>query len=79
MWSHDCAKQAVNNFGLTHSGKILDTITLMDAIAGGLSIWLTGVLFDKYKSYDVAFYILVGLVCSALIASTRITREIKSR
>ena len=69
--------QAVNNFGLTHSGKILGTITLMDAIAGGLGIWLTGVLFDRFKSYDIAFYVLVGLVTLALIASTRIKREIK--
>ena len=69
--------QAVNNFGLTHSGKILGTITLMDAIAGGVGIWLTGVLFDRFKSYDIAFYALVGLVTLALIASTRIKREIK--
>lgn len=69
--------QAVNNFGLTHSGKILGTITLMDAIAGGLGIWLTGVLFDQNKSYQLAFYVLVGLVSLALIAATQIRREIK--
>lgn len=71
--------QAVNNFGLTHSGKILGTITLMDAMAGGLGIWLTGVFFDRFKSYEIAFYVLVGLVCIALIASTAIKREVKSR
>ncbi len=71
--------QAVNNFGLTHSGKILGTITLMDAIAGGLGIWLTGVLFDRFKSYEIAFYIMVGLVILALIASTQIKREIRTR
>lgn len=69
--------QTVNNFGLTHSGKILGTITLMDAIAGGLGIWLTGVLFDRFNSYEVAFYLLVGLLSLALIASTKIKREIK--
>lgn len=71
--------QVVNNFGLTHGGKILGTITLMDAFSGGLGSWLTGVLFDQFKTYEIGFYILVGLVSLGLIASTRIKREIKRR
>jgi MFS family permease len=39
--------QAVNNFGVSHTGKILGTITMLDAYAGGLGIWLTGVLHDN--------------------------------
>jgi MFS family permease len=70
--------QAVNNFGLTDAGKILGTITFMDAIAGGVGIWLTGVLFDQTKSYHTAFYILVGLVALAVVASSQVKREIKS-
>jgi len=64
---------------VTHSGKFLGTITLMDAVAGGLGIWLTGVLFNHFKNYDLAFYVLVGLVGLALIASRRVKREIKLR
>lgn len=71
--------QVVNNFGLTHCGKILGTITLMDAFSGGLGSWITGMLFDRFQNYDMAFYILVGLVGLGLIASTRIKREIRSR
>lgn len=70
--------QAVNNFGVTHTGKILGTITMLDAIAGGFGIWLTGVLFDKFKSYEVAFYVFVVLMTLALFASLLVKREIKS-
>ena len=68
--------QAVNNFGVTDSGKILGTITLLDAIGGGLGIWLTGVMFDKFGNYHVAFYILCGLLALALLVSTQVRREI---
>lgn len=69
--------QAINNFGLTDAGKILGTITMMDAIAGGLGIWLTGVLFDKFGNYHVAFYILCALVAAAFLMSFFVKREIK--
>lgn len=39
--------------------------------------FISKLLFDRIKSYDVAFYVLVGLETLALIASTRIKREIK--
>ena len=68
--------QAVNNFGVTDSGKILGTITLLDAIGGGFGIWLTGVMFDKFGNYHVAFYILCGLLTLALLISTQVRREI---
>lgn len=68
--------QAVNNFGVTDSGKILGTITMLDAIGGGLGIWLTGVMFDKFGNYHAAFYILCGLLTLALLVSTQVRREI---
>ncbi|MCA3059960.1 MAG: hypothetical protein ING60_09085, partial [Rhodocyclaceae bacterium] len=55
----------------------LGTITMMDAIAGGLGIWLTGVLFDKFGNYHVAFYILCTLVAAAFLMSFFVKREIK--
>ena len=69
--------QTVNNFGVSHTGKILGTITMLDAYAGGLGIWLTGVMFDKFGNYHIAFYILCGLMILAFIASTQVRREIK--
>ena len=68
--------QAVNNFGVTDAGKILGMITALDAIAGGLGVWLTGVMFDRFGNYHAAFYILSGLLFLALLASTRVKREI---
>ncbi|MBL8514682.1 MAG: MFS transporter, partial [Betaproteobacteria bacterium] len=68
--------QAVNNFGVSHTGKILGTITMLDAIAGGLGIWLTGVMFDKFGNYNNAFYVFVVLMTLALVASTQVRREV---
>jgi MFS family permease len=69
--------QAINSFGLTAAGKILGTITVLDAIGGGLGIWLTGVMFDRFGSYQVAFGLIAGLLAAAFLASTRIRRETK--
>jgi MFS family permease len=69
--------QAVNNFGVTDAGKILGTITALDALGGGLGIWLTGVMFDAYGNYHVAFYVLAFLIFMALLASTQVRREIE--
>jgi sugar phosphate permease len=69
--------QAVNNFGVTHTGKILGAITMLDAIAGGLGVWLTGVMFDASKSYTTAFGVFVGLMGLAFLASFLVKREVK--
>lgn len=53
---------AVNNFGLKASGKLLGTITVLDALGGGLGIFLTGKMFDMYGSYQPAFIIFIVLV-----------------
>jgi len=60
---------AVNIFGLKSSGKILGTITIMDAFGGGMGIWLTGVLYDKTGSYTLAFTIIAVLVGVAFLLS----------
>jgi sugar phosphate permease len=70
--------QAVNNFGLTDAGKILGTITFLDAIMGGIGIWLTALLFDKFGNYQSAFYIMCVLVSAAFAASFFVKREIKA-
>ena len=60
----------VESFGIRAAGRILGTITVMDAIGGGLGVVLTGVLFDNTGSYRVAFAVISGLVFLALLAAT---------
>ena len=63
---------AINCFGLKAAGKILGTITVLDAIGGGLGIWLTGVLYTSSQSYSLAFSIFCVLVFIALLAITQV-------
>lgn len=67
--------QAVNNFGVSHTGKILGVITMLDAAAAGLGIWLTGVMFDQFGNYNNAFWVLVGLLGLAFVCSFLVNRE----
>lgn len=69
--------QAVNSFGLTAAGKILGTITVVDALGGGLGIWLTGTLYDVTGSYAIAFGVISALLLLALVAASRIRPEVK--
>ncbi len=69
--------QAINSFGLTAAGKILGTVTVLDAIGGGLGIWLTGVLFDHYGNYQLAFALISAMLFIGFLVSTRIRKEIK--
>ncbi|MDW8480203.1 MAG: MFS transporter [Xanthomonadales bacterium] len=69
--------QAVNSFGLTAAGKILGTITVLDAAGGGLGIFLTGFLYDRFGSYQVPFALLSALLLAAFLISTRIRKETK--
>lgn len=54
----------------------LTTPTTLDAIVGGLGIWLTGVMFDQSKSYRTAFRMLARLIAFAFVASLFVTRKI---
>ncbi|GIX32245.1 MAG: MFS transporter [Lysobacterales bacterium] len=69
--------QAVNSFGLSAAGKILGTITVLDAAGGGLGIFLTGFLYDRFGSYQVPFALLSVLLFLAFLISTRIRKETK--
>jgi MFS family permease len=69
--------QAINSFGLTAAGRILGTITVLDAIGGGLGIWLTGVMFDRFGNYQIAFGLIAVLLAIAFVASMGIRKETK--
>jgi len=66
----------VNNFGLKAIGKINGTVSSMEAFGGGLGIWLTGVLFDRYGSYQMPFLVLLGCVALGLAVGTQIKSEL---
>lgn len=63
---------AVNCFGLKAAGKILGSITVLDALGGGLGIWLSGVLYEYYGNYDVAFAIFFALVVFAFFCISQV-------
>ena len=62
----------MNTFGTRDAGKILGTITVLDATGGGLGIWLTGVIYDATGSYETPFLIFAALILTALAALTRV-------
>jgi MFS family permease len=55
-------------FGLKALGKIIGTITILDAAGGGLGPFLTGYFYDVSGSYDLSFAVIAGLVGAALLA-----------
>ena len=69
---------AVNAFGLSAAGKILGTITLLDATTAGLGIWITAMIFDVTGSYQLAFRIIFVLIALALLAAM-LVRDERSR
>ena len=62
---------AADCFGLRDLGKILGTITVLDTFGGGMGPFLTGLLYDRFGDYSVAFTIIAGLVTVALLLSTQ--------
>ena len=62
----------MNIFGTRDAGKILGTITVLDASGGGLGIWLTGVIYDTTGSYELPFLIFAALILVALVALTQV-------
>ncbi len=57
-------------FGLRAGGKLLGTVTVLDAIGGGLGTWLTGLLFDRTGSYGLPFGIIAALVAVGLVVTS---------
>jgi MFS family permease len=70
---------AVNNFGLREIGRINGTISLLESVGVGLGSWLTGLLFDRYGSYQVPFTVLAVAIMVALLVGTQIKSEVDER
>jgi MFS family permease len=58
---------AVESFGLRDAGKILGTITVLDAFGGGLGPWVTGFLYDATQSYRIPFALVSGLIATSFL------------
>lgn len=67
---------AIECFGLKASGKLLGTITVLDAFGGGLGIFITGRLFDITGSYQDAFKIFIVLVAIAVVLISQIKKHV---
>ena len=67
---------AIECFGLKASGRLLGTITVLDAFGGGLGIFITGKLFDIYGSYQNAFIIFIILVALSIALISQIKKHI---
>lgn len=63
---------AMNCFGLRAAGKILGTITILDALGGGLGMWLSGLLYESRGDYSFAFAIFAALIAVALICISQV-------
>ena len=63
---------AMNSFGLKSAGKILGTITVLDALGGGLGIWLTGVMYSVYGDYRIAFTVFAVLILVAFFCISQV-------
>jgi MFS family permease len=50
----------VNNFGLKEIGRINGSVSFMESLGGGVGIWLTGVLFDRFGSYEIPFDVIAA-------------------
>ena len=59
----------VGSFGVRDAGKILGTLTLLDALGGGLGPWVTGYLFDLNQSYTLPFSVITGLITLVFVGS----------
>lgn len=70
---------AVNNFGLREIGRINGSISLMESIGVGLGSWVTGLLFDRYGSYQVPFTVLAVAIVVALLVGLLIRSEVDER
>jgi sugar phosphate permease len=67
---------AIECFGLKASGKLLGTITVLDAFGGGLGIFVTGKMFDMYGSYQNAFIVFIVLVAISVLLISQIKKHV---
>ena len=55
-------------FGLRYLGALYGLVFLSHQLGSSLGIWLGGVLYDAYGSYDVVWFVAIGLGIMSAIA-----------
>ncbi len=60
-------------FGLRDAGKINGSVSLAEAVGGGLGIFLTGVVHDAAGGYFAAF----GVVCGVMFIGSLLTLRLR--
>ena len=68
---------SVETFGLKEGGRILGTITILDALGGGLGPYIVGLIYDISGTYQDGFLLIAGLVGLAVGASMFIKDSVK--
>lgn len=54
-------------FGTRSLGKVMGAITVLDAGGGAIGPWITGMLYDSFGSYIVAFWVIAALITLAIV------------
>ena len=54
-------------FGMKEHGALFGTILFFGTISGSIGPIITGFVFDRFGSYDMAFWGLLGLMLTGLI------------
>jgi predicted MFS family arabinose efflux permease len=67
-------------YGLRALGTLGGISLLAHQIGGGASVWLAGVLYDRYGSYDVSFTLAaIALVAASLVSFSIAERRYSAR
>ena len=65
---------AVNSFGLREIGRINGGIIFFESVGTGLGSFITGYLYDRYGSYQVAFITIAVIVGLSMLIGTQTRR-----
>lgn len=59
----------VKTFGLKAAGKINGTISFCESVGSFMGPVLTGIIFDQYQSYAIAFWVIGGIMMLSTLIS----------
>ena len=60
----------INLFGLRDAGEINGSVSLAEAVGGGIGIYMTGLLYDIYGGYAPAFLGVVGVMAAGVLLAS---------
>jgi MFS family permease len=60
------AAVAADLFQGPHFGKILGLLDIGFGLGAGMGSYMAGFLFDRFHSYDLTFYVVMGLILASI-------------